>query len=180
MKKWKTVKTENVVESPWVKVRRDLVELPNGVTVEDFYAVTIPDAASVVALDTQGNILLKREYRHCYGKDLWEIPAGAFEDGETDPLSVARRELLEETGYVSDEWHYLGASIDNPAKLTNYMHLYLARNCRKVSEQSLDTTEELEVFAVPFQKAVDMVMNNDICCNSSVHGILKAARLLNI
>ena len=180
MKQWQTVRTEKVLDSRWVKVRRDSVKLPNGVTIEDFYAVTIQDAAAIIALDTQGNILLKREYRHCYGKDLIEIPAGAFEDGETDPLPVAQRELLEETGYVSDEWQYLGATIDSSAKLTNYMHLYLARNCRKVSDQHLDATEELEVFAVPFQKAIDMVMSNTICCNSSVHGILKAARLLNL
>ena len=43
MQPWKTVKTENILESHWVKVRRDSVKLPNGMTIEDFYAVTIPD-----------------------------------------------------------------------------------------------------------------------------------------
>lgn len=178
MEAWKTEKSELVLDTPWVRVRKDTVSLPNGKRMEDFYAVTIRDAAAIVALDEEGNVLLKREYRHCYGRELIEIPAGAFEPGETDALAVAKRELLEETGYVSERWQYLGSTIDSSAKLTNYMHLFLAANCRRVSGQHLDATEILTVEAVPLKKAVDMVMTNEICCNSSANGILRAAQLL--
>lgn len=95
-----------------------------------------------------------------------------------DSLTVAKRELLEETGYISEDWTYLGATIESSAKLTNYIHIYFARDCRKVAEQSLDSTEEMEVMAIPFGEAVDMVMSNQICCNSSARGILMAARIL--
>lgn len=69
------------------------------------------------------------------------MPAGIFEEGETDGLAVARRELLEETGYVSDDWQYIGATVESSAKLTNYMHIYFANHCRKVSGQHLGGTE---------------------------------------
>ena len=179
MERWKTEKSETLLDTPWVKVRRDRVVLPNGAKMDDFYAITIRDASAVVALDEGGNLILKREYRYCYDRELLEIPAGAFNDGETDPLAVARRELLEETGYVSDDWEYLGPTVESSAKLTNFMHIFLARNCRKVALQQLDATEELTVELVPLSKAVDMVMTNEICCNSSAHGILRAARMVD-
>ena len=88
--------------------------------------------------------------------------------------------MLEETGYVSDNWQYIGATVESSAKLTNQMHIYFAQHCRKVSEQKLDETEELEVLVVPLEQAVEMVMRGEICCNSSAHGILWAARKLGV
>lgn len=178
MERWKTEQTETLLDTPWVKVRRDRVVLPNGVKMDDFYAITIRDASAIVALDEGGNLILKREYRYCYDRELLEIPAGAFNDGETDPLVVAKRELLEETGYSSDHWEYLGPTVESSAKMTNFMHIFLARDCRKVASQHLDETEELTVELMPMEKAVEMVMTNEICCNSSAHGILRAARML--
>ena len=179
MEKWKTIKSEPLVDSRWVKVRKDSVDLPNGQHIDDFYAISLNDAAAIVALDDAGNIVLKKEYRYCLDRDLIEVPAGGFERGE-DGLAVAKRELLEDTGYVSDDWQYIGATVESSAKLTNYMHLYFANHCRKVSEQHLDPTEELDVLVVPLKQAVEMVMNNEICCNSSAHGILWAARKLGV
>lgn len=178
MNSWKTTNTENLIDNHWVKVRKDSVLLPNGQKIDDFYAITINNAAAVVAIDENGNCILKKEYRYCYDRDLIEVPAGTFEEDETDGLAVAKRELLEETGYASDEWKYLGATVESSAKLTNYMHIYFANHCKKVSEQQLDATEELDVMVVPFEQAVEMVMSNEICCNSSAHGILKVARIL--
>lgn len=179
MERWKTRKTEMLLDSPWVKVRRDAVTLPNGAQIDDFYAVTIRDASAIVALDGEGNLILKREYRYCYDRELIEIPAGAFNDGETNPLIVAKRELLEETGYVSDHWEYLGATVESSAKMTNFMHIFFARDCRKVSELHLDVTEELIPLLIPLEQAVEMVMSGAICCNSSAHGILRVARMLD-
>ena len=180
MEKWKTDRSETLLDTEWVKVCRDSVRLPNGQEIDDFYTVTIRDAAAIVAVDEAGNLILKNEYRYCYGRSLIEVPAGTFEADETDGLAVAKRELLEETGYVSDEWQYLGATVESSAKLTNYMHIYFANHCRKVSGQRLNATEELDVLVVPLKQAVDMVMDNEICCNSSAHGILRVARLLGV
>ena len=180
MEKWKTDRSETLLDTEWVKVCRDSVRLPNGQEIDDFYTVTIRDAAAIVAVDEAGNLILKNEYRYCYGRSLIEVPAGTFEADETDGLAVAKRELLEETGYVSDEWQYLGATVESSAKLTNYMHIYFANHCRKVGGQRLDATEELDVLVVPLKQAVDMVMDNEICCNSSAHGILRVARLLGV
>ncbi len=169
MDKWKTICSQALLDTKWVKVRKDAVELPNGQHIDDFYAITINEAAAIVALDDYGNIILKKEYRYCYGRDLIEIPAGGFERGE-EGLEVAKRELLEETGYISEDWQFIGRTVESSAKLTNYMHIYFADHCRKVSGQHLDATEEIEVLVMPLEQAVSMVMDNEICCNSSAHG----------
>lgn len=179
MDKWKTTSSKKLVDTRWVKVRKDAVELPNGQHIEDFYAITINEAAAIVALDDNENIILKKEYRYCYERDLIEVPAGGFEKGE-DGLTVAKRELLEETGYISDEWQFIGKTVESSAKLTNYMHIYFANHCRKVSKQHLDATEDIEIIIMPLKRAIEMVMNNEICCNSSAHGIFWVARKLGV
>ena len=63
MERWKTERSEALLDTPWVKVRRDAVRLPNGAKIDDFYAITIRDAAAIVALDGEGCLILKREYR---------------------------------------------------------------------------------------------------------------------
>ena len=164
MDKWKTICSQALLDTKWVKVRKDAVELPNGQHIDDFYAITINEAAAIVALDDYGNIILKKEYRYCFGRDLIEIPAGGFERGE-EGLEV---------------WQFIGRTVESSAKLTNYMHIYFAVHCRKVSGQHLDATEEIEVLVMPLEQAVSMVMDNEICCNSSAHGILWAARKCGI
>lgn len=177
---WQTLQHETLLDSRWVKVSKDWVKLPNGQEIDDFYTVTIPDAAGIVALTPDMEVLLKSEYRYACGETLIETPAGTFEPSETDALAVAKRELLEETGYVSDQWTYLGATVESSSKLTNRMHLFLALDCHQASDQKLDATEVMEVLKMPMQQAVDMVMRNEICCNSTAHGLLRAARMLGI
>lgn len=178
MEEWKIVKTEKLLDTQWVKVYKDAVELPNGMLVDDFCKVALNDASAIVGVDNQNNIILVKQYRYCCGGCSIEIPAGTFEMNDDDGLEVAKRELLEETGYVSDCWQYLGAVFESSAKLTNQTHLYFASNCRKIGEQNLDEAEEIQVIVVPLEKAIEMVMDNEIRCNSSANGILRVARLL--
>lgn len=173
---WKIKKTERIFDSEYVKVDKDDVILPHGREIKDFYKVTIKDCAAIVAVTPDNQIILKKEYRHCYGKELIEVPAGVLEDGE-EPIQAAKRELEEETGYRSEKWTYLGKTVESSAKLTNYMYIYMAEDCRKVSSQKLDYGEDIEVIETDFEEAIQMIMNNEIICNSSIGAILKVARI---
>ena len=177
---WKILSSEELVSSRWVSVAREKVQLPNGIEIEDFYKVRVSDASAVIAITEDGKIILKSEYRHCYERELIELPSGVFEPGEKDPLEVAKRELFEETGYFSDDWVYLGGTIENSAKLTNTIHLFMARKCKRVSEQHLDRTEDISVHVLPLKEAVEMVIDNRICCNCTAQGILRIARMMGV
>lgn len=174
---WKTLNSDILIDAFHVSVRKDKVELPDGSVIEDFYTVTIPDAAMICALTDEGEVLLKSEYRYAIGEEVIECPAGMFEPGETDPLEVARRELLEETGYTASDWTYLGPTLESTSKLTNRMHLFIARGAVKTASQHLDANEHIEVLRVPLAETVEMVMDGRINANSTAHLILKVERM---
>lgn len=177
---WKVLSSEELIDNRWIGVQKEKVELPNGKIIDEFYKIRVCSASAVIALTEDMQIILKSEYRHCYERDLIELPSGIFEENETDPLKVAQRELLEETGYESDDWTYLGPTIENSAKLTNTIHLYLAKGCKKVSEQHLDKTESIEIVKIPLKDALNMVMKGEVPCNTTAHGILRAPMMNGI
>lgn len=129
-----------------------------------------------MAITPNNQIILKKEYRHCYGKELIEIPAGVFEESK-EPIKAAKRELEEETGYRSEKWTFLGKTVESSAKLTNYMYIYLAEDCKKVRNQNLDYGEDIVVFETSLNETVEMIMNNEIICNSSIGAISKVMRI---
>ena len=174
---WKTIKSETLVEDYHTTVKKNKVQLPDGAVIDDFYTVTIPDAAMVAALTTDGRILLKSEFRYACGEEVIECPAGMVEPGE-EPLTTAKRELLEETGYTSNDWTYLSPTFESTSKLTNTMHLFLARNAVRSSSQHLDPNEHVDVMCVSLEAAVEMVMGGIINANSTAHLILKVARMI--
>ncbi len=174
---WKTFASETMLETPFVTVMKDQIEVDD-VEINDFYTVKIQNAVLIIALTTESQILLKSEFRYACKADVIECPAGMMEEGE-EPRVTAERELLEETGYRSDHWTYLGPTLESTSKLTNTMHLFLARDCRKVSEQHLDATEQMELIIVSLDEAVAMVMDGRINANSTAHAILKVNNLLN-
>lgn len=78
-----------LVNAYHVVVHKDKVQLPDGAVIDDFYTVSIPDAAMIAAVTEDGQILLKSEFRYAVGTEVLECPAGMFEPYETDPFEVA-------------------------------------------------------------------------------------------
>jgi ADP-ribose diphosphatase len=76
-----------------------------------------------------GRVLLIRQYRMAAGRQLWELPAGTRDRGET-PSQTARRELGEETGYRSTRWTKLLSFYPSPGIISERMHLFLAQDVR--------------------------------------------------
>ena len=86
---------------------------------------------------------------------------GRGEQNAEDALVAAKRELLEETGYESNEWSHLLTVPSNATMGDNYAHLYLAKNCRKVSGQNLDDTEFLNVEKLSAQKIEKLIAQGE-------------------
>ena len=88
-----------MVDSPFLKIYKEAVELPNGEILHEYYILDRPGWVAIWCEVDEGEVVLTRQYKHGIGKTVMELPAGSIEKGET-PLDCAMRELLEETGYI--------------------------------------------------------------------------------
>jgi 8-oxo-dGTP pyrophosphatase MutT (NUDIX family) len=120
--------------------------LVNPRTGESFERLVLEsvDWVNVVALDEQRRAVMIRQFRFGVGYTTLETPGGMVDPGENSRQAAAR-ELLEETGYVSDQWTYLGAVEPNPAFHNHLCHHWLAENVRLQAHQSLGAGEAIKV-----------------------------------
>ncbi len=112
-----------------------------------FYRLQGPDWVNVVAFTRPGELLVVEQFRHGIDAATLEIPGGGCDPGEI-PSEAARRELREETGFVSGQWVALGSCTPNPATQNNRCYTFLALDCDPDGALELDPAEELQVWAV--------------------------------
>ena len=170
----KYLEGEEVFSGRLLKVHRDRVRLPDGSEGVREY-IRHPGAVAVVALFDDGRVLLERQYRYPHRRDFIEIPAGKLDPGEAH-LDTAKRELLEETGYVAAEWRRLGIVHNAIAYSDEGIELWLARGLER-REQKLEPGEFLEVFSLPLAEAQEMVRDGRITDAKTIAGLLQTALL---
>jgi ADP-ribose pyrophosphatase len=185
---WELISTEHIVQDKWIDFRKSAYRFPDGTVFEPFYSYSRRDYVVIVASDEDGNYLCVRQYRQGIGKVTTEFPAGGIErkdgkeygSGDTsaeDALDAAKRELLEETGYESDEWQHMLTIPSNATIADNYAHLFVARNCRKVADQSLDETECLNVLTLSADEIDGLVTGGDFLQAMHVTAWLMSQRM---
>ena len=170
--KWTVLKSEYLIQRPWLTARRDEVKLPDGRIIPEYYVLEYPDWVNVIAITRDGSFVMERQYRHAAGRTNFELPCGVMEAGET-PLEAAKRELQEETGYGNGEWKELMVLSANPTTMTNITHCFLATNVEKISNQRLDATEDLSVHLLSRQEIVNLLQRNDMIQSLMVAPLLK-------
>ena len=109
-----------------------------------FAVIDSPDWVNVVALDTEGQLILIRQYRFGTAAVTLEVPGGMV-DPQEDPRETAVRELREETGYRAGSIVDLGFIYPNPAIQNNKAHMFLAQDCVFEGEPELDSGEDIEI-----------------------------------
>lgn len=166
---------EQIYKGRIIALGVEQVDLPNGLTTR-LEIVRHPGAAAVVALASDGTVVLIRQFRHAAGGFIWEIPAGVLQPGE-DPAACAARELGEETGLAAAELVALGSVLPSPGFCDERIHLFLARHLHPV-RQNLEQDEVLSVERIPFAQAVDMAATGVIDDAKSIAGLHRAAAYL--
>ena len=148
---------------PVAEIAAETVQLPDGREIPDYYRITLRDYALIFAATTDDRVLLLKQYKHGPRRVCVTCPGGALEDGEP-ALDAARRELLEETGYTSNDWTSVGGFVTNGNQGCNTAHLFVAEGCRREREPTLPDMEAAELLFVPratfwaVVKPVDVVL----------------------
>ncbi len=160
--------SRSVFKGRIVRLDLETVLLPNGTTV-DLEIIHHPGAAAVVPVQSDGTVLLVRQYRHAAGGYLLEIPAGTLNPGE-DPRDCALRELEEEVGYRAGRLDLLLSVFTTPGFTDEVIHLYRASDLVP-GTQALESDEVLEVVSMPLSRAITEIGRGGIRDGKTVIGL---------
>lgn len=134
-----------------------------------------PGACGVVAITTDGEVLLVRQYREAVRRELLEIPAGIYDVEGESPEGCAIREVMEETGYRASELEALGIVLSSPGFTDEWMELFLAR----VEDAGGPGEEGVEVVRMSFEHAIEAVRDGRITDGHTVAALLLARERLH-
>jgi 8-oxo-dGTP pyrophosphatase MutT (NUDIX family) len=160
-------------------VRLDQVDMPGG-GVARREIVEHPGAVAILALHDDATVVMIDQYRHAVGHRLRELPAGLLDTAGEDPVSTARRELVEEVGCTAQDWSVLVDVVASPGFSDEAVRVFLARGLTEIGRPAGGDDEEadLSVVRVPLADAVRQVLAGEIVNASTVAGLLAAQAVL--
>lgn len=169
------LKSDILYQGRVFSLRRDTVIEPGGVQVERDIVVH-PGSVVVLPIFKDGRVLLIRQYRHSVGEFLWELVAGRKEPGET-PLSAAKRELAEETGYTAKRYRKLMRVVPTPGFVTEWMWIFAAEGLTSGAAQP-EEDEKItpRIFTLP--QALKMIERGTLRDAKSICGVLYYAHFV--
>jgi len=168
----RVVESQHVYRGRAIHMRVDSVVKPNDKeTTRE--VVEHVDCVVILPIDSKGNVLLVRQFRHAVGKELLELPAGSIDPGET-PEQAAVRELREETGYKPGKLERLGGFYAAPGYCTEYLHFFRATQFEK-SPLTAEDTDEIEVVPISPADVAGLVASGQICDAKTIAGFRIAA-----
>jgi NUDIX domain-containing protein len=132
---YKTITSKTVYKNPWIRIREDKIIRPDG--KEGIYGVVeSQDSVMVVVLSDKKEVYLVYAYRYPSQSWNWELPGGGG-DGE-DAVTASKRELVEETGIIAEDWTLLGKTCVCNGLMTEYQSTYLASNLSMTGQKSAE------------------------------------------
>ncbi|MCY7375809.1 MAG: NUDIX hydrolase [Pyrinomonadaceae bacterium] len=166
---WTRKQSKAVADCRVFKVREDACERDSDGKAATFFVIENPDWVNVIALTKEKQVVLIEQFRHGSEEIILEIPGGMMDENETAEFA-AKRELLEETGYSSDEFVYLGKSRPNPAIQNNWIYHYAALNCEKTQETAFDEHESVITKLVALANIENLVESGKITHSLAIVG----------
>jgi len=142
-------------------VRTDTAISPRTNTSHEFHVIESRDWINVIPITSDERVVMVRQYRHGSREIALEIPGGIVDPGET-PQGAAARELLEETGYQSEDWSQIGEVNPNPAIFRNRCFTFLARKVKKIADPKPDQAEDIETILVHLADIPDLIRQGKI------------------
>lgn len=171
----KTLSSKSMFEGRVIHITLDEIELPDG-TKSSREVVKHPGGVCVACINKNNELYFVRQYRYPYHEVVLELPAGKLEKDST-PLENGMRELKEEVGATGKDYKFLGELYPSPGYTDEIIYLYLCK-FDELGESCPDDDEFLNVETIHIDKAVEMVLNNEIKDSKTQTTILKTAMLL--
>ncbi len=170
-----TVSSDLIYTGKTIQLRVDTVEVPNkGYQKREI--IEHKGAVAIIAITKENKLVLVKQYRKAIERELYELPAGKMEIGET-PIDCAMRKLKEETGYSSDSLKLVHKYYATPGFSNQLVFIYLA-NDLVLEKQELEEDKCLEVHEIDLDKAYEMLNENEICDSKTVIGLLLTKELI--
>ena len=161
-RKWRVLKRTPLLNcGPWLNVRKEEVQLPNGFVISEWFLMDFPDWINVIAITKAGEFVLIDQYRHALGETHYELVAGVVDKGES-PLHAAQRELSEETGYEGGVWQAFMELSPNPTNHTNKSYTFLAMGVEKVREPHQEPSEDIHVHVLTRDELKQLLASGEI------------------
>jgi 8-oxo-dGTP pyrophosphatase MutT (NUDIX family) len=167
LRHWTVRSSSYRVDEPFLRVRSDTVELPNGTVIDEYFVRESRGFAIVAALTPERRVVLVRQYKHGIAKIVLELPAGMIDPGESAE-ACAIRELAEETGYAGDPPQLLRSLYADPTSSNASFHVFLIANALPQFAQALDATEAIVIETTTVEDLLAAVRDGRIASGSQV------------
>ena len=160
-RKWKVLRSEYLFRRPWLTVRRERIGLPGGGEIPEYYVLEYPDWVNTIARTCTGEFVFVRQYRRGLDRTCFELCAGV-----RDPQ--ARRPRRRPAGNCwrrqdsAEQWSELMVVSANPSTQTNLTHCFVATDVERISEQHLESTEDLTVHLLTPEQVRDLLLGDRI------------------
>jgi ADP-ribose pyrophosphatase len=176
-KHWQVLSRRTVYAAePYLKVLVDTVRLPDGRVIDDYHQLETGPSAVVVGETPEAKLLVLREYRHGTRRIGYTFPGGRIDARET-PLDAARRELLEETGYVPHDIRPLGSYRHSCTYGLGENHFFRASGLVRRSAPSERDLEQAEIVLLERQAAIAALFGGEFA--SAGHALALALFLFD-
>lgn len=159
LKEWKHISTESKFKNNWWEYLLDKCFIPNGKEYEYHYVHTGGSAMSVPVMN-DGKIILVKQYRYLNRRFSIEFPSGGIKVGQNPDL-IARKELIEETGFDGD-FEKIGKFNPYNGITDEYCHVYIVNNLRPSKSEIKDEQEEFEYLYLTPEEIETMIISNEI------------------
>tara|TARA_A100000164_G_C21918425_1_gene779413 strand:- start:1615 stop:2238 length:624 start_codon:yes stop_codon:yes gene_type:complete len=156
----KRVSGKCIYDGSFLKMHSDVVISSDGFRTCRDYAVH-PGAVAILPFLDDSTLLLERQWRYPLNRSFLEFPAGKIDKGEL-PIITAQRELLEETGFVADEWAFLGEFHPVSSYSTEVIFLFMARFLSEKQTPNTDDGECIDLLELSINDFVSLIENNTI------------------